>query len=109
MLVAMVVETMLSDIGCHVIGPFGRLAGALDAAEREQIDAALLDVNLHGEAVFPVADALAKRGIPFVFMTGYGPEGLPKRFSDRPVLTKPYRSAAVLAALRALPDVHPVA
>jgi CheY-like chemotaxis protein len=102
MLVAMVLETMLDDAACRIVGPFGRLAQALASAQRDDIDAALLDVNLHGEQVFPVADALAVRNIPFIFVTGYGAGGLPRRFKDRPTLTKPYRAAAVLAALTAI-------
>lgn len=102
MMVAMVLETMLDDAACRIVGPFGRLAQALASAQRDSIDAALLDVNLHGEQVFPVADALAQRNIPFVFVTGYGAGGLPPRFKNRPALTKPYRVAAVLTALTAI-------
>lgn len=102
MMVAMVLETMLDDAACRIVGPFGRLAQALTSAQQDDVDAALLDVNLHGEQVFPVADALAMRKIPFIFVTGYGAGGLPPRFKDRPALTKPYRAAAVLAALAAI-------
>jgi CheY-like chemotaxis protein len=102
MLVVMVVEAVLDDAACQIVGPFGRLSQALKSAQEDVIDAALLDVNLHGERVFPVADALAARNIPFVFVTGYGAGGLPSRFEDSPVLTKPYRAAAVLAALTAI-------
>ena len=107
MLVAMVVETVLDDAACRIVGPFGRLALALKSAQQDDIDAALLDVNLHGEQVFPVADALAARNIPFVFVTGYSAGGLPPRFRDRPTLTKPYRAAAVLAALAAILPASP--
>lgn len=102
MLVAMVLEAVLDEAACRIVGPFGRLAQALKSAQEDAIDAALLDVNLHGEQVFPVADALAARNIPFVFVTGYGASGLRPRFMDSPVLTKPYRPAAVLAALTAI-------
>jgi CheY-like chemotaxis protein len=101
MLVAMMIEAVLDEAACRIVGPFGRLSQALKSAQEDAIDVALLDVNLHGEQVFPVADALAARGIPFVFVTGYGAGGLPLRFKDSPVLTKPYRPAAVLAALTA--------
>ncbi|MDB5363311.1 MAG: response regulator [Rhodospirillales bacterium] len=99
MLIAMVVETLLGDASCEVVGPFGRLAQALKSAEQDPIDAALLDINLHGEQVFPVADALTARNIPFVFVTGYGAGGLPSRFKNSPTVTKPYRAGAVLSAL----------
>ena len=103
----MVVETALDEAGCRIVGPFGRLAAALKSAEQDQIDAALLDVNLHGEAVFPVAEALAKRAIPFVFVTGYGAGGLPPHFRNRPALTKPYKTTAMLAALASITGGDP--
>jgi CheY-like chemotaxis protein len=102
MLVAMVIEAVLDDAACRIVGPFGRVSQALKSAREDAIDAALLDVNLHGEQVFPVADALAARNIPFVFVTGYGASGLSPRFTGSPVLIKPYRPAAVVAALIAI-------
>jgi DNA-binding response OmpR family regulator len=107
MLVAIFVETILQEAGCEVIGPISRLNHALKAARENQMDAALLDVDLGGEPVFPVADILSERGVPFVFVTGYGGGGLPTRFKDRPVLTKPYRGAAVLAVLSTLGSLGP--
>ena len=65
-------------------------------------DIALLDVNLAGEEVFPVADALASRQVPFVFLTGYGRNVIPDRFRDRPLLGKPYSTAPLLATLERL-------
>jgi len=102
MLIAMVVEAVLDGAACQIVGPFGRLAQALKSAENDAIDAAMLDVNLNGEQVFPVADALLARNIPFLFVTGYGAGGLPPRFKESPTLTKPYRAAAVLTALGAM-------
>lgn len=81
LLVAMLVEDMLADVGCVVVGPFARLPAALAAARVENVDVALLDVNIAGEMVFPVAHALEERGIPFLFVTGYGQAALPP---DRP-------------------------
>ncbi len=77
MLVSLLVEDMLADAGCVVIGPFARLPAALTAARVEAVDVALLDVNVAGEMVFPVAYALEERGIPFLFVTGYGQAALP--------------------------------
>jgi DNA-binding response OmpR family regulator len=102
MLVAMTLEAMLDEAGCRIVGPFGRLGAALKSAHADEIDAALLDVNLHGEMVFPVADALERRNIPFIFVTGYGAVGMPPRFKDRPVLTKPYKTPTLLALLVAV-------
>jgi two-component sensor histidine kinase/DNA-binding response OmpR family regulator len=88
-LVAMVMRDMLTELGFHVVGPFGRSADAAAAAREEDVDAAVLDINLDGEAAYPVADLLAARGIPFVFVTGYGAESIDGRFAHVPVLQKP--------------------
>jgi two-component sensor histidine kinase/DNA-binding response OmpR family regulator len=88
-LVAMVMRDMLTELGFHVVGPFGRSADAAAAARDEDVDAAVLDINLDGEAAYPVADLLAARGIPFVFVTGYGAESIDGRFAHVPVLQKP--------------------
>ncbi|MDT7952611.1 MAG: response regulator [Acetobacteraceae bacterium] len=81
MLVAMLVEELLAELGCIVLGPYGRVAPALAAIETELVDVAVLDVNIAGEKVFPVAHALERRGVPFLFVTGYGESALPR---DRP-------------------------
>ncbi len=81
MLVAVLVEDMLADAGCIVIGPFARVPEALAAAETEPLDVALLDVNVAGQSSFIVAHALERRGVPFLFVTGYGQAALP---DDRP-------------------------
>ncbi len=92
-LVAMVMRDMLTELGFHVVGPFGRSADAAAAARDEDVDAAVLDINLDGEAAYPVADLLAARGIPFVFVTGYGAESIDGRFAHVPVLQKPIERA----------------
>lgn len=103
-LVAMLIEGMLSDLGCEVVGTIARVAPALEQVSRDPPQAALLDVNLAGEKVFPLADRLAELGVPFVFSTGYGTAGLEGRHCDRPVLQKPFTDedlqAALLSALR---------
>jgi CheY-like chemotaxis protein len=93
-LLAMFVQTMLTDLGCEVLGPIHGLGEALDfVATRAAIDVAVLDLNLDGVAAYPVADALRAQGVPIIFSTGYGDIGL--RASDQgcPVLRKPYRAA----------------
>lgn len=99
MLVAMSLEMALEGAGFEVVGPFGRLEQALDAARNGQMDAALLDVNVRGEPIFPVADILAARGIPYAFLTGYGREALPDRFCDSPVLSKPFQPENLMMAI----------
>ena len=88
-LTGMMMSDILTELGFHVIGPFGRVADAMAAVGREDFHAAVLDVNLAGEMVYPVADAVVARGVPFVFVTGYGAEGIDSRFAQVLVLQKP--------------------
>lgn len=99
MLIAMVIEAALEDEGVTVVGPFGRLAQAIDAAGREQVDAALLDVNLAGQYVYPVADILEQRGIPFLFLTGYGGVETPAGRAPWRSISKPFRTNELLNGL----------
>ncbi|MEA3009152.1 MAG: hypothetical protein QOJ91_844 [Sphingomonadales bacterium] len=99
MLVAMNIEDMLLELGHEVAGLASRLAPALALASESKFDVAMLDVNLAGEASFPVADFLAERGIPFLFATGYGRQGIEERFRHCPILQKPFRAAELRAAL----------
>jgi CheY-like chemotaxis protein len=101
-LVAMLVEDMLADEGCTVAAVASRLSDAIAAAQDTSIemDMAILDVNLAGEPVFPVAEALAARGVPFAFATGYGAGGLPEAWKNRPTLQKPFTAADIGVVLR---------
>jgi DNA-binding NarL/FixJ family response regulator len=98
-LVAMELETMLQDLGGEVIGPLGRLDEAVAIAREETLDVAVLDVNIGGQVVTPVADALAARTIPFVFCTGYDGATLPGRHAAAPVLMKPCQAHELKDAL----------
>ena len=89
MLISMLIEDYLLELGCVVVGPVGHVQQALKLAEHEHIDCALLDVNISGGTSYPVAEKLASRGIPFAFVTGYGSASNMGAFSDRPVLGKP--------------------
>lgn len=91
MMVAMLIEDMLDELGCEIVGPAGRIEDAMSIANEAAIDAAVLDVNLNGHETYPVADMLMRRGIPFIFATGYGAGGLAERFSATPVLQKPFQ------------------
>jgi PAS domain S-box-containing protein len=88
-LVAMVVTESLTNLGCSVVGPFSRCADAIAAIEADEIDAAILDVNLDGEMVYPLAEMLTARDVPFIFVTGYGAESIDRRFTHIPVIQKP--------------------
>jgi DNA-binding response OmpR family regulator len=98
-LVAALVEDILKSAGCIVSGPIPRLAEALDAAGREACDVAVLDVNLAGERVYPVADVLSRRNVPFVFVTGYTNAALPGDYAERPRICKPFKMAELLGTL----------
>jgi DNA-binding response OmpR family regulator len=91
-LVSMMVEDMLADLACEVIGPFARLDQAMEAvaALKQPIDVALLDVNLGRQQSFPLAEILRDKGVPFVFTTGYDDSGIPAEWRDRPALRKPF-------------------
>jgi CheY-like chemotaxis protein len=99
MMIALLLETMVADLGHEVAGPVARLEKGLEMAEREPLDLAILDVNLNGKEVYPIAAALAARGIPFIFATGYGRAGLREPYRARPTLQKPYRTADLRAAI----------
>jgi DNA-binding response OmpR family regulator len=91
-LVSMMVEDMLGDLACEVVGPFARLDQAIEAVSAldEPLDVALLDVNLGRTQSFPLAEILRDKGVPFVFTTGYDDSGIPAEWRDRPALRKPF-------------------
>ncbi len=102
MMIAMLVEDMLAELGCAVVGPAHALDAALELARTETgIDAALLDVNLGGQPVFAVADALREKGVPTIFSTGYGDAGLRDADRGAQVLQKPFRAGDLARALNA--------
>jgi CheY-like chemotaxis protein len=102
MMIAMLVEDMLAELGCSVVGPAHALDAALNLAKTESgLDAALLDVNLGGQPVFAVADALRAKGVPAIFSTGYGDAGLRDVDRGSPVLQKPFRAGDLARALHA--------
>lgn len=100
LLIALLIVDMLAEEGCGVVGPFSTVESALDAAQTERFDLALLDVNLAGEKVFPVAEALSARKIPFMFLTGYGDTAIPGKML-RNVCCKPFRGPELRGMLTA--------
>lgn len=111
MMVSMLLEDMLEELGYAVVGPVARLDAAVAMAGTAAIDAAVLDLNLNGRSTYPVAAALSARAIPFVFATGYDTTILPEPFRGMPALQKPFQRdelaralAAAIAAAATRPD-----
>ncbi|HEX4272868.1 MAG TPA: HWE histidine kinase domain-containing protein, partial [Rhizomicrobium sp.] len=110
MLVGIFMHELLNSIGYKATLPVGRLADAMASARSEKFDCAVLDMNLQGEIVYPLADLLRSQQVPFIFLTGYSPKGIDSRFEDVPVLQKPVGQdelegtlAAVLSGCPPLP------
>ena len=89
-LISMLFEDILSDLECEVVGPALNLRQAIELARDAVMDVAVLDVNLAGDPIWPVAEILAERGVPIVFSTGYGTNSLPDRWRGYPSLPKPF-------------------
>ena len=95
LMIRMLLEDMLLDLGYEIVAATGQIEEAIPLARAADIDVAILDVNLNGHTVSPIAEILESRGLPFVFATGYGERGLPERFRDRPTLQKPFEQEAL--------------
>ena len=102
MLIALDIEGTLQDLGCVVVGPVGKLDVAMQMANDEVLDAAILDVNIRGGHIYPVAERLRARGIPFALASGYGDWALPQTFRNQPRLTKPFTAHELEAQMLAL-------
>ena len=97
--IAYAMQCGLEDAGARVVGPAAFVGDALALLDRELIDGAVLDVSLDDEKVFPVAEALTTRGIPFIFATGYAASDLPPAWRHVPRFEKPVNAATVARAL----------
>jgi CheY-like chemotaxis protein len=107
LMVALMIEDVLVDFGCITVGPCYSVALALDAARTERFDLAVLDVNLDGEMVYPVAELLVELHIPFLFVSGYGEQAIPADHADWKVCAKPFKIADLAAMLsEALEAAH---
>jgi CheY-like chemotaxis protein len=104
-LVASTLSDWLVGWGCHVLGPISRVDAARRRARREQVDLALLDVNLAGTRVYPLVDDLAKRKVPVVLLTGYSPNSFPPGYQGLPCVKKPYSPRVLLQAIRNLKEM----
>ncbi len=101
-LLVMLLEDLLPTLGYTVAGSAGSVEHARATLATADVDPAVVGVDLAGEPSFPVADALRARGVPFLFTTGYGQQGLPERFADAAVLAKPFRRQDIQDALAGL-------
>ena len=90
-LIRIMVADMLAELGCRVAAETGHIDEVIKLARSTEFDLAILDVNLRGEMIFPVAEAIKARNRPFIFATGYGSSGLPEEYRDRPSLQKPFQ------------------
>jgi CheY-like chemotaxis protein len=93
---------VLDELGCKVVGPAPNMATAREMVEAGEFDAALLDVHIRGDVVFPLCELLAAKGVPFVLTSGYADWTMPEKWDERPRLQKPYTIAQVEDALTAL-------
>lgn len=103
-LIRLLLEDMLVELGCSITAVAASLAEGKTHAASADIDLAILDVNIDGEQIFPAAEILKGRGIPFIFITGYGARGLPENYRNAPTLQKPFQMQDLKTTLaRALP------
>jgi DNA-binding response OmpR family regulator len=103
-MIRMMVADMLDELGFVVSAEAGEIGEAIRLAQTSYFDVAILDVNVNGKVISPVADVIKARNRPFIFATGYGSSGLPEEYRDRPALQKPFQietlSKAIDAALK---------
>jgi CheY-like chemotaxis protein len=100
-MIRMLLQDMLADLGHTLAGETGRLDEALALAQQGEFDVAVLDVDLDGQPILPVVEILIERGLPFVFATGFGAGGVPERFREMPTLQKPFQADALAQAIAA--------
>ena len=93
---------VLEELGCTVVGPAPNMASARELLENERFDAAIMDVHIRGERVFPLCELLEARGVPFVLSSGYADWQMPDKWQERPRLQKPYTLDQVEDVLRSL-------
>lgn len=98
-MIAMLIEQTLADNDCVVVGSCSNVSDALQLAQSGSFDLAVLDVNLRGEKVYPVAEMLERRGIPFVLLSGYGKEAVPPGHPDWRACSKPFTSSTLVEIL----------
>jgi DNA-binding response OmpR family regulator len=90
-MIRMMVVDMLEELGYQVAAEAGEINEAQRLAQSAEFEIAILDVNVNGKLITPVAELIKARGLPFIFATGYGSSGLPEEYRDRPTLQKPFQ------------------
>jgi CheY-like chemotaxis protein len=100
-MIRMLIQGMLGDLGHTVAAEAGTINEATTLATEAEFDIALLDVNLSGQPITPVVEILIRRGLPFVFASGYGQSGVPEAYRASPTLQKPFQTEALEAAIAA--------
>ena len=98
-MIRMMVADMLDELGYSVAAEAGEINEAVRLAGTTEFDIAILDVNVNGKVISPVAEVIASRNRPFIFATGYGAQGLPEEFRDRPTLQKPFQMETLAQVL----------
>jgi CheY-like chemotaxis protein len=110
MMIAMLIEDMLEEFGCKLVGPATSVPRALELIANESIEIAILDLNLNGQDTYAIADALQQKNVSFIFATGYGSAGLRKEYENRPILQKPFQQKDLeIALVQTLGGSHVVA
>jgi two-component sensor histidine kinase/CheY-like chemotaxis protein len=104
-LIAMMMADMLSEFNFDVLGPFATVDKAMSAVDQASVQVALLDVNLAGEMVYPVASRLRDLGVPFIFMTGYSAESIEQQFLEIPILKKPVDQAQLYRTIKRMTEM----
>lgn len=106
-LIRMMIAGMIEELGYNVVAEAGNIQDALSLATTADFEIAVLDINVGGDRIDPVAEIIDSRQLPFIFASGYGAQGLPEKFRDRPILQKPFAADrlgdAIEAALVAAP------
>jgi CheY-like chemotaxis protein len=102
LMIRMLLEGMLTDLGHTVAAEAGSIDEALALARQGQFDVAVLDVNLNNQPITPVVEVLIERGVPFVFASGYGQRGVPEPYRHNPTLQKPFHAEALAQAIEAV-------
>ena len=98
-MIRMMVADMLEELGYRVVAEAGEIGEAMKLAQTAEFDIAILDVNVNGKVISPVAELISARKRPFIFATGYGSAGVPEQYRDRPALQKPFQIETLARAI----------